>query len=75
MGRQFANRLVEPDAGRMLDKREKVCALVKGDIEMPTDFAGVVYTPLDDHGAWKAKLLQELSEVGYIKINWKEALS
>jgi predicted nucleotide-binding protein len=60
-------------AGRL--GREKVCALVKGDIEMPTDFAGVVYTPLDDHGGWRAKLLQELSEAGYTKINWKEALS
>jgi predicted nucleotide-binding protein len=60
-------------AGRL--GREKVCALVKGDIEMPTDFAGVVYTPLDDHGGWKAKLLQELSEAGYTKINWPAALS
>jgi predicted nucleotide-binding protein len=60
-------------AGRL--GREKVCALVKGDIEMPTDFAGVVYTPFDDHGGWKAKLLQELSAAGYTKLNWQLALS
>jgi predicted nucleotide-binding protein len=36
-------------AGRL--GRDKVCALVKGSIEMPTDFAGVVYTAMDDHGA------------------------
>lgn len=60
-------------AGRL--GREKVCALVKGDIEMPTDFAGVVYTPLDDHGGWKAKLLQELRAAGYTQLDWQAALS
>jgi len=34
-------------AGRL--GRDKVCALVKGAIEMPSDFAGVVYTPMDEH--------------------------
>jgi predicted nucleotide-binding protein len=60
-------------AGRL--GRDKVCALVKGDIEMPTDFAGVVYTPLDDHGGWKAKLLQELRAAGYTQLDWQAALS
>jgi predicted nucleotide-binding protein len=59
-------------AGRL--GREKVCALVKGDIEMPSDFAGVVYTPMDVHGGWKSKLLQELEAAGYDDINWREAL-
>ena len=59
-------------AGRL--GRDKVCALVKGSIEMPTDFAGVVYTPMDDHGGWKAKLLQELTAAGYKNLNWQEAL-
>jgi predicted nucleotide-binding protein len=54
--------------------RDKVCALVKGDIEMPSDFAGVVYTPMDNHGAWKSKLLDELAEAGYDNLNWREAL-
>jgi predicted nucleotide-binding protein len=60
-------------AGRL--GREKVCALVKGNIEMPTDFAGVVYTALDNHGAWKAKLLQELAAAGYKDLNWQAALN
>jgi predicted nucleotide-binding protein len=60
-------------AGRL--GRAKVCALVKDTIEMPTDFAGVVYTPMDDHGGWKAKLLQELSAAGYKDLNWPAALS
>jgi predicted nucleotide-binding protein len=59
-------------AGRL--GREKVCALVKGDIEMPT-VAGVVYTPMDGHGGWKAKLLQELNAAGYTKLDWPGALS
>jgi predicted nucleotide-binding protein len=60
-------------AGRL--GREKVCALVKGDIEMPSDFACIVYTHMDAHGGWKAKLLQELHEAGYKNLNWPAALS
>jgi predicted nucleotide-binding protein len=60
-------------AGRL--GRDKVCALVKDTIEMPTDFAGVVYTPMDSHGGWKSKLLQELAEAGYKNLNWQAALS
>jgi predicted nucleotide-binding protein len=60
-------------AGRL--GRDKVCALVKGHIEMPTDFAGVVYTPMDEHGGWKSKLLQELAAAGYKKLDWQTALA
>jgi predicted nucleotide-binding protein len=60
-------------AGRL--GRDHVCALVKGDVEMPSDFAGVVYTPMDTHGGWKAKLLNELKEAGYINLDWQKALA
>jgi predicted nucleotide-binding protein len=60
-------------AGRL--GRDKVCTLVKGDIDMPSDVAGVGYTPMDDHGGWKAKLLQELSDAGYKNLNWPAALA
>ena len=40
--------------------RHRVCALTKGDVEIPSDYDGVVYVPLDDHGAWKMKLVKEL---------------
>lgn len=60
-------------AGRL--GRDKVCALVKGHIDMPSDFAGVVYTPMDDHGGWKGKLLQELAAAGYKDLNWPAAMS
>jgi hypothetical protein len=40
--------------------RSRVCALMKGKVEIPSDFAGVVYTGMDDRGAWKGELLKEL---------------
>jgi predicted nucleotide-binding protein len=54
--------------------RDHVCALMKGHVEIPSDFAGVVYTEMDDRGAWKTELLRELNAAGY-EINWKNALS
>lgn len=45
--------------------RERVCPLVKGDVETPSDYDGVVYTELDDGGAWKIKLVQELKAAGF----------
>jgi len=54
--------------------RERVCALKKGDIEMPSDFVGVGYTKMDDLGAWKTELLRELNAAGY-EVDWKKALA
>lgn len=45
--------------------RENVCALVKGDIEIPNDISGVVYVPLDSNEAWQAEVLKELKACGY----------
>lgn len=46
--------------------RSNVCALVKGEeVETPNDISGVVYTPLDDRGAWKMDLAKELKQAGY----------
>ncbi|MGX5733884.1 TIR domain-containing protein [Bosea thiooxidans] len=45
--------------------RDKVCALLKGDIEMPTDYVGVGYVKWDEAGAWKMQLAKELDEAGY----------
>ncbi|EIH0323915.1 hypothetical protein DF262_004610, partial [Escherichia coli O112] len=42
----------------------KVLVLRKGDIEIPSDLAGVLYTELDEHGGWKRKLLSELAYAG-----------
>lgn len=44
--------------------RERVCALTKGDVELPSDYEGVVYIPLDETGGWKMSLVRELKSVG-----------
>jgi hypothetical protein len=54
--------------------RSRICPLKKGDIEVPSDFLGVVYTEMDEEGAWQAKLLKELEAAGY-KINWARAMA
>ncbi len=40
--------------------RKRVCALVKGDIETPSDYDGVVYILMDDAEGWKWRLAREL---------------
>ena len=44
--------------------RDKVCALVKGDVETPGDISGVVYTKMDDDGAWKMQLIRNMKAAG-----------
>jgi hypothetical protein len=41
---------------------------------MPSDFAGVGYTEMDDRGAWKTELLKELNAAGY-EVDWGKALA
>ncbi|WP_186097321.1 TIR domain-containing protein [Burkholderia gladioli] len=54
--------------GYMISKlgRGNVCALVKGEVEIPNDISGVVYVPLDDHGAWHYAVAKELRNSGYV---------
>lgn len=42
--------------------RTRVCALHKGEVELPSDYSGVLYLPMDESDAWKTKLAQELVE-------------
>lgn len=44
--------------------RNKVCALVKGDVETPSDISGVVFTTIDTVGAWKYQLFKNIKEAG-----------
>ena len=53
--------------------RSRVCALKRGEIELPTDFAGVVWEPLDDAGGWKQALGRELEAAGF-EINWNNVM-
>lgn len=44
--------------------RNRVCALVKGEVETPGDYNGVVYIPFDQAGAWKLALAKEMRAAG-----------
>ena len=44
--------------------RGRVCLLKKGDVEIPSDLFGVVYTELDPHDGWKMRLVREMKEAG-----------
>lgn len=44
--------------------RSRVCALVKGDIERPSDIDGVVYVTMDDAGGWRTALAKEMRHAG-----------
>lgn len=45
--------------------RNNVCALVKGNIETPTDISGVVYVSMDDSEAWHLMVAKEMRSSGY----------
>jgi len=44
--------------------RDRVCALVKQGVEIPSDFDGVVYVSMDWNGAWRFELGRELKAAG-----------
>jgi len=44
--------------------RGRVCGLLAGNVEVPSDYSGVIYIPIDDAGAWKFRLLTELKSAG-----------
>lgn len=46
-------------------KRSHVAALVKGDVEIPSDITGFAYIGVDHEGYWKLKIAQELKTCGY----------
>jgi hypothetical protein len=54
--------------------RERVCALKKGDLELPSDIIGIVWEAFDEHGAWKVKLAKEL-EAADFTIEWPKVHS
>lgn len=44
--------------------RGRVCALHKGNLELRSDFDGVVYVPMDDAGGWRLLLAREMKQAG-----------
>jgi predicted nucleotide-binding protein len=45
--------------------RERVCALHRGELELPSDYMGVVYISFDSEGGWRLTLAKELKEAGF----------
>ena len=44
--------------------RSRVCALYQEDVEIPSDYDGVLFVPLDGGGAWHIALARELKAAG-----------
>lgn len=53
--------------------RDRVCALKRGELELPSDYVGVVWEKMDDTGAWKQSLARELDEAGF-NLDWKKVM-
>ncbi len=44
--------------------RPRVCALYVDGVEIPSDYQGVLFVPLDDEGTWRLRLAKELRAAG-----------
>ena len=44
--------------------RDRVCALYKKGVEIPSDYNGVLYIPMDRGGGWRLDLAKELKAAG-----------
>lgn len=53
--------------------RSRVCALKRGQLEIPSDFAGVVWERMDDTGGWKQALGRELQAAGH-QVDWNKVM-
>jgi len=67
---QRARQNVILELGYFMGKlgRDKVCALYKEGVELPSDYHGIIYILLDNANGWKLQLAKELKASG-LKIN------
>lgn len=56
------------ELGYLLGKlgRKNVLVFVRGDVEWPSDYHGVLYVKFDNAGGWKLSLFRELKNKGYV---------
>lgn len=54
--------------------RNKVCAFKSGDVELPSNYVGVVWEKMDDGGGWKLALARELKAAG-LEVDLNKAFS
>ena len=53
--------------------RRRVCALKVGELEIPSDWRGVIDEPFNSGGGWKQTLARELEAAGY-EIDWNKVM-
>lgn len=53
--------------------RNRVCALYRSGVEIPSDYSGVLYQEFDDKGAWRLELARELKAAG-LPVDMNKAL-
>lgn len=53
--------------------RNRVCVLHQADVEIPSDYSGVLFLPLDPAGAWRLALARELKAAG-LDVNMNKAV-
>ena len=53
--------------------RNRVCALYREGVEMPSDYSGVLYVKIDEAGAWRLALAKEMRESG-LTVDMNKAL-
>ena len=44
--------------------RKRVCILYQKEVEIPSDYQGVLFVEVDEHGAWQTKLAREIKKAG-----------
>lgn len=54
--------------------RGRVCALLKGEVEIPSDIGGVAWVKMDQAGAWKTALAREMMEAK-VKVDMSRLLT
>ena len=64
--RPRARQNVVMELGMFVGKlgRRRVRVLYEEGVEMPSDYLGVLYIPLDPGGAWRFKLVNEMKSAG-----------
>ena len=53
--------------------RGRVTAILKDEVEIPSDYMGVVYMHFDEGGGWRQELVRELQSAGY-DIDWNKVM-
>lgn len=54
--------------------RRHVCVLHEPGVEIPSDYDGVVYVPLDPGGAWQLRLAKEMKATAFKDIDLNRAM-